>query len=387
MSKVLLTDGIHRKTVSVVRSLGKKGIRTFVGDKQSFSPAGSSRYCYQTFVYPDPEKGQEKFYQCLQEQIDKSGCEVLFPMDDLTLSIIMNNRKQLENKCLIPLPENKSYSIASDKYETFLLASRSNVDCPNAYMPKSVEDLINLSEQIDYPVVIKPRKSSGSRGIRVVKDADELLFQYRTIHLLYPFPMIQEYIPQGNRYDVCLLYDQNHQIKCAFIQKEIRHFPIEMGPSTVQESIEYPELLEYSQRLLTELNWTGIVEVEFMIDPRSGSPKLMEINPRFWNSLELSIKCGVDFPYFLLKVALNEPFENVMDYSLGVKTRWLIPGDILHFLTNKNRFQMDPPFINVKNNLYDDTFLVSDPLPSIATIAACIRYGLKPTAWKMMFKR
>jgi predicted ATP-grasp superfamily ATP-dependent carboligase len=322
------------------------------------------------------------------DEIRRTSCSVLFPMDDLTTSILMDNRKELEERCIIPLPKEKSYRIASDKYETVLLAKRSRVDCPKTYMTTTTEELEALASIIAYPVVVKPRKSSGSRGIRVANNASELISHYKQVHPIYPFPMIQEYIPQGVRFDVCLLYDNDHQLKCTFIQEELRHFPIAMGPSTVQESIEYPELIEISKRLMRELDWAGIVEIEFMVDPRCGTPKLMEINPRFWNSLELSIQCGVDFPALLLKVAQKEPFENVVHYEVGKRTRWLIPGDILHFLTNKNRFQMNPSFFGKKRSpLKDDSFLLEDPLPTIATLAACFRYGLDPNAWKIMFKR
>jgi predicted ATP-grasp superfamily ATP-dependent carboligase len=388
MVTVILTDGLQRKTLSVVRSLGKKGIRTIVGEKDAFSPAGCSKFAHQSFVYPNPETKPNAFYASLLEQINGTSRCILYPMDDVTTSIIMENREELEKRCHIPLPQTKSFRIASDKYETTLLAKSAKVDYPLTFMPSSYEELKCLTNGMEYPVVIKPRKSSGSRGIRVANDAKELVDLYGQIHKEYPFPLIQEFIPQGERYDVCLIYDHDHQLKGSFIQKELRHFPIEMGPSTVQESVEHPELLEISKKLMEELNWTGIVEIEYMIDPRNGSPKLMEINPRYWNSLELSIQCGVDFPYLLLQVALKESFENRFHYDVGKRTRWLIPGDILHFVTNKNRFRMNPSFISKKRSpLKDDSFLLSDPLPTLANVAACFRYGINPNTWKMMFKR
>lgn len=36
--------------------------------------------------------------------------------------------------------------------------------------------------------------------------------------------------------------------------------------------------------------------VEWKVDLRDGRPKLMEINPRFWGSLELAVRSGVNFP-------------------------------------------------------------------------------------------
>ncbi len=47
--------------------------------------------------------------------------------------------------------------------------------------------------------------------------------------------------------------------------------------------------------------------VEFKADARTGTPYLMEINGRFWGSLQLAIDAGVDFPAILVAAALGAP--------------------------------------------------------------------------------
>ena len=64
-------------------------------------------------------------------------------------------------------------------------------------------------------------------------------------------------------------------------------------------------MLHDGERLLTALNWHGVAMVEFKIDA-TGQHWLMEINPRLWGSLALSIDAGVDFPLGLLQVARGE---------------------------------------------------------------------------------
>ena len=61
--------------------------------------------------------------------------------------------------------------------------------------------------------------------------------------------------------------------------------------------------------------------IEFRIDSRDGVPKIMEVNPRFWGSLQLSILSGVDFPYLLYKALLpllnsNQLQNKVFHYLL-----------------------------------------------------------------------
>ena len=255
-------------------------------------------------------------------------------------------------------------------------------------MPTDVTQLFEIAETAEFPLVIKPRKSSGSRGIRKVENIESLIKVYYELKEEYSELMIQECIPLGVRYDVCLLFDQKHEVKASFVQKELRHFPIQIGPSTVQESVRDEALISHTLQLLKPLNWKGIVEVEYMMDPRTNQPILMEINPRFWNSLELAVQCGIDFPYLLYQLSIGKEIAPHHDYGVGQRSRWLFPGDLLHFLLNSNRFSMEPSFFSGKRqSVYDDTFSLSDPFPGLILIGSCFRFAFSHKAWKMFFKR
>lgn len=388
MNSVFITDGQLRKSLSATRSLGKKGIEVWVGEKTIFSPATFSKYCSRAVRYPDPGKYPEQFYQWLLDFLQTHSIDILFPMDDEILQIVMNHRNELEKYCRLPLPPLESYQIASDKYETMKLAQRTGVPCPATVVPPLIEHIEQSVSGLSFPLVIKPKKSSGSRGVRIVNNLEELRLKYEEVHRQYPYPLIQEFIPTGDRFDVCLLYDKNNQIVARFVQKELRHFPVETGPSTAQESVRSPELLNLGLQLMKPLPWQGVVEIEFMIDPRDGIPKLMEINPRFWNSLELAVQAGVDFPYLLYQIAGGEDVEPVEDYPSGKRCRSLLPGDILHFLFNKNRFRLEPPFFSGKvRGGEDDILSINDPWPTLGFLLAVLRYIFSPQAWKWLFKR
>jgi len=59
----------------------------------------------------------------------------------------------------------------------------------------------------------------------------------------------------------------------------------------------------------------------------------MEINPRFWGSLELAIRSGVDFPVLFARLALGEKLGAPPSYPDGVRCRWMLPGEILRYLS------------------------------------------------------
>jgi predicted ATP-grasp superfamily ATP-dependent carboligase len=74
--------------------------------------------------------------------------------------------------------------------------------------------------------------------------------------------------------------------------------------------------------------------VEFKKDSRDGTYKLMEINAKFWGSLDLSIASGVDFPYLTVIMALEGDIQPVLEYNKDMKFRWPFPDDTLHMLAN-----------------------------------------------------
>jgi hypothetical protein len=84
--------------------------------------------------------------------------------------------------------------------------------------------------------------------------------------------------------------------------------------------------------LLSHLGWRGVAMVEFKRDDRDGSLRLMEINGRFWGSLQLAIDAGVDFPAMLVDTAGATRPAPVTSYRIGVRSRWFW-GDVDSLLT------------------------------------------------------
>lgn len=81
-------------------------------------------------------------------------------------------------------------------------------------------------------------------------------------------------------------------------------------------------MLAASRRLLEALKWHGVAMVEFK-RRADGSFALMEINPRLWGSLALSIGAGVDFPLSLWKIAGGENLPPQRPYAPGLRMRHL----------------------------------------------------------------
>lgn len=374
MPKVFVTDGYWHKTLSVVRSLGEKGIDVSVGESTRLSTALFSRYAKRRVIYPSPKRRPDEFLDFLENALKKERYDVLITPEESTLLLIAKNIKRFERLTRFPFAEHNLIAKASDKAETIKNAKGIGIPIPQTIFINDIEELEKETADIDFPVVIKPRISSGSYGIRYIKNKNELISSYKEVHSKYPFPIIQEYIPQGgDAFGVSCLFDKNTKLKAAFVHKRLREYPITGGPSTLRESVVNDEVKELAVKLLSSMNWYGVAMVEFKIDPRDNKPKLMEINPRFWGSLSLAIYSGVDFPYLLYRIAMGEDFEAVTTYKTGIRSRYLLPGDIMHFISNPERFNMKPSFFKFfDKNTKDDIISLKDPLPTIGRILSLL---------------
>ena len=75
--------------------------------------------------------------------------------------------------------------------------------------------------------------------------------------------------------------------------------------------------------------------VEYKYNERTDEYVLMEINGRFWGSLQLAIDAGVDFPRLLVERALALRFPPVLEYT-EVVSRWEW-GEIDHLIARVRR--------------------------------------------------
>ncbi|RPJ05718.1 MAG: hypothetical protein EHM36_07915 [Deltaproteobacteria bacterium] len=404
MTRVLVTDGHWRKTLAVVRSLGRKGVQVTVGERTALNTSFFSRYCSRRIVYPSPRRFPDRFIEFLLREIEENHCDCLFPMEEDTLLLAARHQKEISQHTYLLIPELKEIEFVRDKGNLVRFAEARGIPVPKTFhfpptLPLPLQGGGNewkgpaldlpLVPSVPIPAVIKPRVSSGSFGIAYVWRREDLLPLYQKIHQQYPFPLVQEWIPDGmGTFGFSALFDEASNVKAAFIHRKLRMYPVQGGPSTLREGVRHPEIMELGISLLKALKWKGIAMVEFKVDPRDGIPKLMEVNPRFWGSLQLAIVSGVDFPWLMLKMARGETFSPVLDYEVEKRCRWLLFGDILHFFKNPRRFRLQPPFFRfLDSNTSEDILSSEDPLPVLGAAATFFTFLYDPEMKRFLEKR
>lgn len=378
MAHVLVTDGHFRKTLAVVRSLGRKGVQVTVGERTVLNTSFFSKYCAKRLVYPSPRQSPNEFIEFFLKEIEKNHYDCLFPMEEETLLLLAKYHSEISKYTYLLSPDLKKIEFVRDKGNLMQFAEKMGIPAPRTfYVPPS--RTLPL-DSIPIPAVIKPRISSGSFGIVYVKKKEDLIPSYQSVHGRFPFPIIQEWIPDGGgTYGFSALFDEASSVRAAFVHKKLRMYPVQGGPSTLGEGVEHPQIMGMGLSLLKSLNWAGVGMAEFKVDPRDGIPKLMEVNPRFWGSLQLAIVSGVDFPYLILRMAKRESFKPILHYAVGKRFRWLLLGDILHFLNNPNRFHLRPSFFDFFDpDTSYDIISKDDPFPFLGSVATFFTFLYDP---------
>jgi len=366
MSNVFVTDASKRESLAIVRSLAKKGIEVTAGENRRICCSFFSKYVKNRVIYPNPDKNPFLFIQNIYELVKKDKYDVILPVDDPTTILFSKYKDKLSKYTKVPVASYNTIMKGRDKAQTIKIAIENDIPCPKTYF---VEDsnIEKIKNEIAFPIVIKPRESSGARGIVYVNSSpEEFTHKYKRVRNQYGPVLIQGYIPHtGDHYSVCALFNHDSEPRATFVYKEIRQYPITGGPATFAVSVEKPDVLKYTLKVLKVRDWYGVAHIDFVIDERDKKPKLLEVNPRFWSSLELAILSGVDFPYLLYKVAVNGDVKAVTKYRTGVKLRFLA-GDILWFSSTKNKLKALPEFIKFRDdNMGYAICSLDDPKPLI----------------------
>ncbi len=329
--RVLVTDGENRAALAVTRSLGRLGHEVVVAERRSPSLAQASRYCAGSVVYPDPARNEDAFIRSLVSELRRRGIEVLNPISDITTSIVTARRDCFEPACHVPFADSAAIDRASDKVEVLRLAESLGVPVPPTVVLDDPASLGSCLPRMSFPVVIKPRRSrirtpEGwiATGVRYASDPAALAEDVTARHPL-EFPLLLQERIAGYGMGIFACYDHG-SLRALFSHRRLREKPPSGGVSVLAESIEAsPRARRYAEALLNELGWHGVAMVEFKVDCRNQVPVLMEINARFWGSLQLAIDAGVDFPAVLLETLRCErpASASLPSYRVGVKSRWL----------------------------------------------------------------
>ncbi|KAB7627880.1 ATP-grasp domain-containing protein [Alkalilimnicola sp. S0819] len=377
------------QALSLVRSLGRRGVRVVRLHPNHLDAGLRSRYCAAVEPCPDLYQSETRLLEFLEGLAQRHpGRRVLIPASDDCAWFLATHRERLGTHFQLPVPARGVMERIIDKRAQYEAAEALGVPVPETWYPESQAELRELLPKLrNYPYVIKPtvahrwrlasmrRVSAGRKGIRVA-DARELLDAYEQLGAQARGVMLQEVI--GGRdeqlYTFLGYFDRDARPLAYCLRSKIRQLPVDFGYCTLTVTCRQPQVQTQSLRLLRGLGYHGLVGVEWKLDPRTGLYKLIEINARAVNTIGIAAACGVDLPYIAYRDALGEPLPPVTDWRQGVKwRRFLQDWAAARTLHRQGRLSLGQWWRSLRGPAVGAVFAWDDPAPSVVDMGAFLR--------------
>ena len=140
-------------------------------------------------------------------------------------------------------------------------------------------------------------------------------------------------------------------------------------PAPMSRRVDIPVLEELSERFLREIDYYGLVELEYKLDPRDSQYKLLDVNARTWGYHSLGARAGVDFSYMLYadQVGLPVPVCKGRAGVAWVRTTTDLPAAVMGILSGDTDWKSY--FRSLINCNMEAVFSAGDPLPGLAEVA------------------
>lgn len=308
-------------SLACLRSLGRRGVRTIGVAPSADAPALHSRYCDEAVVVPSPEADLAGYGDALLSLAERPDVVTVVPLYEPDAYVLAKRRGEFAEHVATPWPTFETVRAVQDRHRLFRTAADAGVAIP-------ATGLLDDWDADDWAAregrtVVKPRYTlvvEDGRvrypGVTVLDPGEEPDYE-RLVAEMGHVPLVQAYVPGEFECGFFALFDRGEAV-ATFQHRRVRSYTYAGGASVYRRSFRDPALTAEGMALLTALDWHGPAMVECKRDPRDGSYRLVEVNPRFWGSLPLAVAAGVDFPGHYYDLATGGVAEPTFDYEVGV---------------------------------------------------------------------
>jgi biotin carboxylase len=336
--RLLVTNTHTPQAYAIIRALrphAERVVATMYGPAglaRLVSHAAHSRLVDARHVVPSPERDwqagilartnterEERYFEQIHAICERERIDTIFPSHDPDVYVLAKNKERLAERGIqLPIPPFETLAVSLDKGRTVALAERVGFPAPKTFAPRSEEELAAIAREIPPPWVIKPRVTTASKGMSIVTRYDDLVGGMRRISAEYRDPLVQEYIPGGQKQNFYVMVGADGAVSHVFCPRIVRHSRrLYRDSSAACVALDDHPALPLVRRLVDGLGWRGALTVQTKLDPRDGTLKLMEINPRLGSHLWYRTELGINEPLHCVRIERGEPAPENADWERG----------------------------------------------------------------------
>lgn len=293
---VLIPDGEDWSTLRVLRCLGSvPAIKVNVLSNNRFILPRFSRYCHRFKYHKISNSG---LLEIIIDTIRKWKIDVVLPATLNGMIFLSQHQETISEVAhLVPLAKPELFKMTNDKWAFYKFTHRQGLPGPTTvFIGKAGEALrIPDIDAIEYPALLKPTSGSGGYGIVEVKEPSDLKRSWQDKRIIKGREYIlQSYIPSIDfSLSVCC---QNGKIIAHTLNRTISPSQKPFGIGGLVEYVDNEQVLDMGRKLVSSIGWNGVGDIDIVVDKRDQTVKILEFNPRFWQSLLGGMIAGVNFP-------------------------------------------------------------------------------------------
>lgn len=222
----------------------------------------------------------------------QNDIRLIIPTLDTELELLSRNRNLFaESKIEIIISEEHFIKTCTDKNLTADFFNKQGILTPKIYH----------RSQLEYPVFIKPKNGSNSRGIYLAKKISEI----QPIHLKSPDMMFMEFMDPKiyDEYTVDAYYNKDNNLACAVPRIRLKV----VGGESNQGITKKNYLLEMIKTKLSNIpGAVGCITLQFFVNKNNKNEVYgLEINPRFGGGYPFAYNAGANFPKMIVEEYIN----------------------------------------------------------------------------------
>ena len=293
---------MHHGGLGAIRSLGRLGVPVYGVHEDPLAPAARSRYLHGRWIWrlePDDLQRVRAGLVTLAERIGRQS--VLIPTDDAGAIFLAEHGTDLRPYFLFSDPPRDLPRQLAGKYTLYQRCRELDVPCAAAALPGTLREAYRFAEQTGFPLMAKlatPWQSKSAKKMRsttVIRSHDDLSQTWWACDESGSGAlMLQEYV-KGWDYFFHAYCDAHSRCQPGFVGSKERSYPAQAGLTSLGRWVDNPDLHQQAADLMARVGFRGIVDLDYRFDPRTGTYKLLDFNPRLGAQFRLfSDSAGVD---------------------------------------------------------------------------------------------
>lgn len=216
----------------------------------------------------------------------------------------------------------EALDIAEDRGRFSTLLKENNIPYPEFGVAENADEALELADQLDFPILVRPSYVLGGQGMKIVINKEELV--EHVVDLLRKIPnnklLLDHYLDGAIEAEADAICDADGNVYIIGIMEHIEPCGIHSGDSNATlpafnlGDLVMQQIIDHTHTIARELKTVGLINIQFAI--KDDIVYIIEANPRASRTVPFIAKAYKE-PYvnFATKVMLGE--KKVTDFNFN----------------------------------------------------------------------